>query len=177
MSVLVEMINVIVRQETLDHKYPGGMEAYARDCPKKTFCADDYLTRVGFMSPADVQAFIDRLVALGFLFYDGEQFVDIAVVDQTVGLTAPCDWLEVGRFPEGFSGAWLAGTKDEWTAFPVGRTPEHVIAANMTLMESPDDYEFVRHQGDVTVLRHKSTGKLRYTARSDELGRDAKDWH
>jgi hypothetical protein len=52
-----------------------------------------------------------------------------------------------------------------------------VIAANMTLIESPDDYEFVKHQGDVTVMRHKPTGKLMYTARSGELGRDAKDWH
>jgi hypothetical protein len=165
MSVLVEAINVIVRQETLARKYPGGAEAYARDCPNKTFCADDHLTRVGFMNPAEVQNFVDVLVSFGFVFHDGEKFVDIAVVDQTVGLTAACCWLDTGRFPEGFSGCWLVGTEDTWTAFPEGRTPENVIAADMRLQSSETDYEFVRHDGNTTVLRHKETGELSYTAR------------
>ena len=37
MSVLVEAINVIVRKETLEHKYPGGLQAYEKDCPNKSF--------------------------------------------------------------------------------------------------------------------------------------------
>ena len=165
MSVLVEAINVIVRRETLERKYPGGEDAYQRDCPNKTFCADDYLTRVGFMSPQDTQQFIDRLTALGFVFHDGEQFIDIAVVDQTVGLTAPCDWLMAGHFPEGFSGCWLAGTDDHWTAFPEGRTPESVIATNTRLAEPESDYEFIRHEGNRSVFRERKTGKLWYTPR------------
>jgi len=124
MSVLVEAINVIVRKETLERKYPGGLEAHEGNCPNKSFCADDYLTRVGFMHPTDVAEFIDRLVSLGFVFHDGEKFADVAVVDQRVGLTAPCHWLEVGRFTDGFAGCWLAGTEDQSTAIPQGRTRE-----------------------------------------------------
>jgi hypothetical protein len=128
MSVLVEAINVIVRKETLEHKYPGGLQAYEGDCPTKSFCADDCLTRVGFVHPTDVREFIDRLVSLGFVFHDGNKFVDVAVVDQRVGLTAPCDWLEVGRFTDGFAGCWLAGTEAQ------GRTPESLIATNLNLI-------------------------------------------
>lgn len=98
------------------------------------------------MNPADVQTFVDRLVALGFVFQHGEKFVDVAVVDQTVGLTAPCDWLEAGRFPEGFAGCWLAGTEDTWTPFPEGRTPESIVTANMRLADS-DIHEITRHAG------------------------------
>src|SRR5262247_1626246 len=111
MSVLVEAINVIVRKETLERKYPGGLEAYEGNCPNKSFCADDYLTRVGFMHPTDVAEFIDRLVSLGFVFHDGEKFADVAVVDQRVGLTAPCHWLEVGRFTDGFAGCGSPGLR------------------------------------------------------------------
>jgi hypothetical protein len=134
MSVLVEAINVIVCNETLERKYPGGLAAYEGDCPNRTFCADDYVTRVGFMRPEEVQAFVNQLVSLGLVFHDGEQFIDIAIVDQTVGLTAPCEWLEVGKFPEGWVGCWLAGTQDEWTAFPEGRTPESVREADFQLV-------------------------------------------
>ena len=54
MPVLLEAISVIVRRETLERKYPGGVDGYARDCPNRTFCADEYLTRVGFTGPPDV---------------------------------------------------------------------------------------------------------------------------
>src|SRR5262249_59375789 len=57
-------------KETLERKYPGGLEAYEGNCPNKSFCADDYLTRVGFMHPTDVAEFIDRLVSLGFVFHE-----------------------------------------------------------------------------------------------------------
>src|SRR5215475_6544439 len=178
MSVLVEAINVIVRKETLDQKYPGGLAAYERDCPNRTFCADDYLTRVGFMSPVDAETFIDVLTALGFVFFDGGKFVDFAVVDQTVGLTATCDWLVAEKFSDGWARCWLAGTDDVWTAFPEGRTPESVRDANLRLLTEEDskNYEFVRYQGELTVLRHKETGRVSYTARVwNNEGRSAEE--
>jgi hypothetical protein len=180
MSVLVEAINVIVRIETLEQKYPGGAEAYQKNCPNKTFCADEYLTRVGFMSPVDVQKFVDALVALGFVFDDGEKFVDVAVVHQAYGLTARCDWLEVGTFPEGWSGCWLKGTDDVATAIPQGRTPESLRDDGMRFVPEEDfkNYEFVGYQGVLTVLRNKETGELCYVPRSrDNEGRTAEEWH
>lgn len=177
MSVLVEAINVIVCKETLERKYPGGLLAYERECPNETFCADDHLTRVGLMSHVHVQKFIDRLVSFGFVFYNGEKFVDVAVVDQTIGLTAPCDWLQAGKFPEGFAGCWLAGTEDTWTAFPNHRTPQDMLATNMWL-PAQGEQEFVGHAGNLTVFRDTKTGRLSYTARAfDEIATDKAKLH
>jgi hypothetical protein len=124
MSVLIEMYNVIVRIETLEQKYPGGAEAYQRECPNGTFRADEHLTRVGFMSMYDVESFVDCLEALGFVSYDGEKVVDIAVVEQGSTLFRRCDWLEVGETPEGWSRCWLKGTDDGLTLIPLRRTTE-----------------------------------------------------
>ena len=163
MSVLVEAINVIVRKETLERKFPGGVSAYERNCPNGTYCADDHLTRVGFLSAAKTQTFLDQLAALGFVFFDSEKFADVAVVDKTMGLTAPCEWLKVDKFPEGFARCWLAGTEDQCTVFPTGRTPENIRAANRWLLPEDDtqDYEFKGHEGEYKVL----PGQLSYTAR------------
>lgn len=177
MSVLVEAINVIIRRETIERKYPGGVDAYQRNCPNRTFCADEHLTRVGFMGPADTRKFIGLLIALGFVLLDGEKFVDIAIIDERVGLTKKCDWLVAGKFSDGWAGCWLAGTDDAWTAFPEGRTPESVTAANLTLVSTAAEanYGFVKHEGNLAVLKHKDSGELKYAAR-DEGGGDESAW-
>ncbi len=54
MAVLIEGISVVVPVDVLEEKYPGGLDAYANDCPNQTFCCDGELTRVGFMTPVDV---------------------------------------------------------------------------------------------------------------------------
>jgi len=95
MPVLIEAINVIVRLETIEEKYPGGFNAYFEDSPNATFCHDDYLTRVGFMVPVDVKAFCDNLKSLGFRFIEEKKSQEIVVVDQFSGPTRPCDWIEI----------------------------------------------------------------------------------
>jgi hypothetical protein len=120
MSVLAEAINVIVRRSTLERKYLGGVAQYERDCPNGTFCMDAQLTRVGFMAPPDVQAFVERLTRLGLVFHDGEQFVDIAVVDEYQGPMAPCSWLQGGRHPAGFTAVWHVGADPSPMACPAG---------------------------------------------------------
>jgi len=61
MSVLVEAISVIVRISTLRDKYPSGVDAYRALCPNRTYCADEPLTRIGFMVPDDVRGFVKIL--------------------------------------------------------------------------------------------------------------------
>jgi hypothetical protein len=57
MAVLNEGYSVVVRNATIAAKYPGDMAAYQRECPNATFCADDHVSRVGFMVLQDAQAF------------------------------------------------------------------------------------------------------------------------
>jgi hypothetical protein len=68
MCVLVEAISVVVPIAVLEKKYPRGAAQYERDCPNGTYCADEHLTRVGFMVPGDVGAFVERLSRLGLVF-------------------------------------------------------------------------------------------------------------
>ena len=87
MAVLVEALSVIVRNATLESLYPGGVSGYAADCPNRTFCSDGVLTRVGFMTPDDVGAFLERLETRGLVFLHDGAAADIAVVDQHEGPT------------------------------------------------------------------------------------------
>src|SRR4051812_14093014 len=96
MAVLVEGISVIVLRARVESRYPGGWAGFVSDCPNATLCADSNLARVGFMTSADVQVWIDRLVDGGLEFLRDGVAVDIGVVDQLAGVTVNCSWLEVG---------------------------------------------------------------------------------
>jgi hypothetical protein len=101
LSVLIEVINVIVRCATVEAKYPGGLAGYTRAVPNQSFCDDGFIARVGFMTPEDVGVWIDRLVEAGFVFQRAdESFEEIAVIDQHTGPTRPCDWLGYGELFE-----------------------------------------------------------------------------
>jgi len=117
-AVLAEFLNVIVPVRALEERYPGGVEGYARACPNQTFCRDEHLTRIGFMSPADVESFVTSLITdTSLRLRDGGRFVDIAVVDTLFGPSAPCAWLEFG-VRDDCPQCWLSGTEPGVVAAP-----------------------------------------------------------
>ena len=131
MSVLVEGISVIVRKETLQAKYPGGLVQYWMDCPNATFCHDSHLVRVGFMAATDVRVWLDRLEERGLVLEDEhETAVDIVVVDQLEGPTRACDWLLWGTHKVGFTLACLVGTDPTDKHFPRGWEYEKSLSHN-----------------------------------------------
>jgi len=110
MAVLVEGISVVIRLDAVDRVVPGGRAALEALIPNATYCSDGELARVGFLSPADTEAFVDELKVRGLKFIVDGKCKDIAVVDQQRGLTMPCDWLEFAhlRMGDGKVGAcWL----------------------------------------------------------------------
>ena len=128
MPVLVEAINVIVRNETIEEKYPGGMGSYWVDSPNESTCSDDYVTRVGFLELGTFREFTDRLMELGFRFVENDEMIDIAVFDQEEGMLRPCRWLHVGDHPDGFQYATLRGDLGDLIEKPVGWRFEGSIA-------------------------------------------------
>lgn len=128
MPVLIEAVNVIVRNETITEKYPGGLGSYWMESPNTSICSDDYLTRVGFVAVDAFREFIDRLVKLGFRFVEDGECIDIAVVDQMDGLVQPCRWLNVADHPDGFQYAALRGDLGAVIEKPVGWRFEGSIA-------------------------------------------------
>jgi hypothetical protein len=67
MGVLIEGVNVVIRNVTVDVRFPGGMREYARSCPNGTFCTDGEICRVGFMTTADAVSYVDTLEDHAFL--------------------------------------------------------------------------------------------------------------
>jgi len=94
MAVLVEGISVVIRRDAILSKMAGGEERFRLLIPNSTYCDDGELARVGFLAPADVQAFVEELVDAGLEFMEDGQCIDIAVCDQQRGPTAECSWLE-----------------------------------------------------------------------------------
>jgi len=165
MAVLVEALSVIVRNATLESLYPGGVSGYAADCPNRTFCSDGVLTRVGFMTPDDVGAFLERLETRGLVFLHDGVAADIAVVDQHEGPITICDWLAVGEDAAGIRCCWLRGTARGALATPAGWTPDQRLTFVPT-GEMDRRMTFVESRDGVDVWRDEATGKPRYAGRT-----------
>lgn len=94
MAILVGFVTVVTRIETVKKKYPGGVDAYVNDNLVGESHRDQNLIGVVFMSTAEAQEFIEKLVNLGFNHVINNKCKEIAVIDQFIGLFSPCDWIE-----------------------------------------------------------------------------------
>ncbi len=171
MGVLIEAVNVVVRNATVEARLAGGMQEYERRCPNDTFCTDGEVCRVGFMTTLDATSYIESLVDLGFRRPTPEGSPDVALITQVAGFDHPCDWLELCRIDlgDGQSAevAWLRGSTlstlvapPEWTP---GAAPELVTPAQLR------EQEFLGTTADVDVFRDRTTGELHYVGRT-QLG-------
>jgi len=158
-------ISVVVRNATIEARFPGGMTAFARSCPNQTVCTDGIISRVGFMVQKDAQIFVNRLVAAGLTLLPTETASEIALVIQGLGFFYPCDWLQLGLF-EGYHSLWLAGT-DRGTLFIPEAELDSGIEPPIREEEFRESFEFIglKANGKVEVYRHKTTGELRYVGR------------
>ncbi len=114
MAVLCDAISVVVRQDSIEKYFSGGWEKFLDSIPNRTFCTDGELARVGFLNPADVEKYINEIIANGLqfqskiksinIFKSPRKFDDIVVIDQYRGPTLPCSWIEFGSFEVSDSG-------------------------------------------------------------------------
>ena len=98
MAILIEAISVVVQLASIDNKYSGGWEQFQNDIPNQTLCADDMLARVGFMSPYDVESYIQHLEKNGLIYISNNEADDIVVIDQQKGPLIPCNWVDCDKF-------------------------------------------------------------------------------
>jgi hypothetical protein len=171
--VLVEAISVIIRRDAIDRSYQNGWRGFVSAVPNKTICMDAQLARVGFMNPIDVREFIAALVKSGLVAFDPDgNFVDLVVIDQRSGITAPCDWIEFLRihFESGSIGiARLKGNTENAVCFPGGWTFEKSLSRNAEFqpgVEPGENYEFLRVENGLDVYRDRTTGREVYIGRT-----------
>ncbi len=169
MAVVIEAFTILVRNATLESKYPGGREAFARDCPNQTYCNDGALSRVAFMDSRDVQAFLQLLGKKGLTPSVEGRVVDAAVVSSSHGLHAhTCEWLVFATY-QGVPVAWLDGTTPTSIVGPpgyeLGRSSSFITAA-----EASERLEYLRTENEIQVYRDKKTGKEMYVGRQGGRG-------
>jgi hypothetical protein len=177
MAVLVEGISVIIKSSAIIDRYPGGWETFENEVPNDTLCADNELVRIGFMAPADVQAFVERLENHGIVYLKNGKAEDLVVIDQVRGPAAPCDWIKFGHIKLGgnpnktIAACLLEGSQSQIVRVPDGWEYEKSLSANFgfTPNESKDEQlVFVESRDGIDVYIDMNTGKQVYVGRAKE---------
>lgn len=99
MAVLIEANSVVVRVDAIQRSYEHGLWDFRREVPNRTFCTDGVLARASFMTPVDVERFVNALALRGLRFRRMHPQRDIALVDQELGDAERHDWLAVYHIP------------------------------------------------------------------------------
>jgi len=183
MAVLVEGVSVIVRKDAIAKKYRGGWRAFVSHVPNATFCDDEEIARVGFMTPDDVNAYVGNLEQEGLIFEKDGKAVDLAVVDQFAGPTVTCEWIEFAllKYNENgwISACWFRRGLQDPTAVhtdrlslqvatPVGWTFENSLSKSARFVRKDQlnaHLKFLRSERDLDVYLDLQSGKEVYIGR------------
>jgi hypothetical protein len=175
MAVLIEAISVVVKRASIEAKYPGGFEAFVRNAPNRTLCADTAVVRLGFMTPADVEAFVKSLQQHGLTYIAGGKAQDLIVVDQQRGFLVPCDWADFGHVTlEGDAKRRVSACrpKDAWNdplvppwnwAYEGSLSQQHDYVPTG---EIDKKLKFLRREAGIDVYEETATGKEVYVSRA-----------
>lgn len=176
MAVLIEAISLIIRLEAIDAHFPGGRQAFEQTIPNSTACGDGTFIRVGFMTPADVGAYVSVLEASGLTFQRDGQTIDMAVVDQRRGPTVPSPWLEVGNISTKdmqVTACWAQGVTPGGIGLPRGWKFEGSLSQTSGFAAEGSDgdhLQFLRRDNDTDVYLNLLTGKEVYVGRPSVAG-------
>lgn len=177
MAVLVEGISVIVRADSILQNYPGGWDAFVADSPTDTLCADGALVRLGFMDPRDAKQFVATLTAKGLTYVAEGAAVDLVIADQQRGLSASCEWAELGRVPapghesEAVVACRRVGSDTQALMTPDDWTYENSLSQHFGHTEtesSSERLEFLRHEDGTDVYRDPETGEEVHVGRTTD---------
>jgi tetratricopeptide (TPR) repeat protein len=173
MAVLIEAFSVIVRISSIEKKFKGGWNAFLETIPNSTFCRDEYIARIGFMNPDDVQAFIEHMEVNGLLFKENGASTDIAVADQLRGPTTDVPWLTFGRISNdsiNIMACALEGKELNKVAFPQNWKYEGSLSDKPRLAKPEnegDHLQFLRRNENTDVYLDLTTGKEVFVGRTN----------
>ena len=173
MSSLVEALTVVFRNTNANMKLKGGSGSLCDIAPNETYRTDGFLSAVGFMNPRDAKYFVDQLEAIGFVFIEQEQAIDIAICDQNEGFTSACDWLETEKNEFGVRYCWLLGKPKGIMATPLGWSLETSLYHTGSFIpdeEIPEQIKFLRTENGLDVYWNEKLGKETYTNRPFDNG-------
>jgi hypothetical protein len=158
MAVSIAYYSVVVQIKTIASRFPGGLAGYRAACPNLTWCADEHISRIGFMAFEDVERFVHMLERAGI------RRTEIAVTRQDRGLIEPRDWLETGII-EGRPIAWRSGTIPETVVVPESDLNVSVTPP-IRSEELGETHEKLGVEDGVEIYRHRETGEKVYVGRA-----------
>ena len=171
MAVLCEAISIVVPVAALQEHYPGGLGAYAKASPNRTFCADGSVARIGFLAPDDARQWLDMLAGHGLPAEGADP--QVAVVDQAKGLLAPSTWLST--ISDGSTRiAWRTGEDPQQTFVPDGWSRQAHAALTRLTPEDIDGLSMVA-DGPVRTYRDPATGRTLQQGRIIPREEDSSD--
>lgn len=183
MAVLVEAISVVIRADAIETRHAGGWDAFEAEIPNETACSDGELVRVGFMAPADVQAYVRGLTAKGLRYLADGVAQDLVVVDQQSGPMVACDWIEAGRVSLDAAGkervtiARLVGSQVEGFSTPPGWNYAKSLSCSFGFskgVEKPGPgLRFLRHEKGLDVFWDNLAGKEVFIGRAGDSAQEA----
>ena len=174
MPVIIEGISIVTRADAIASKLAGGENGYWPLIPNQTYCADGELTRVGFMTPLDAEAFVRRLTGAGLVHLQNGAAVDIVVVDQLRGPLSPCSWVEYGQIALDAAGSQkvavcrLKGSRSTSVVMPGGWTFEKSLSNShkfVPMEQVGRSMKFLRHENGIDVYLDLATGEEKYVGR------------
>lgn len=163
MAIAIEAFTVVVRNEALQGRYPGGEEAFQANVPNQTFCTDGALSRVSFMVDHDASAFLNNLGSLGLEIGKGDDAVICSAMDEKI--RPWCDWVQFGRYKKACI-AWLSGESVETIVGPHGWNPDDERLTYATKEEAKQRLRFLRDEGNVQVFWDTVSEKEVYVGRT-----------
>jgi hypothetical protein len=173
MAVLVEATSIIIRVQAIHAHYPGGWLSFTQNVPNRTFCSDDEVARIGFMSPTDCKASIEHLGDHGIMFLKDERSSDLVIADQMRGFTVACDWAEFGRIEirpgQTVSAAQLKDTTNRRLFCPDDWKYEGSLSEQFGFIPAGTEYKslrLLRHEQGLDVYLNLVTGREVYVGRT-----------
>jgi hypothetical protein len=173
MAVLVEATSVIIRVQAIHGCYPGGWQAFVQEMPNRTFCSDNELARIGFMSPDDCKATVENLEQHSIIFFKDGRSQGLVVADQLRGFTVACDWADFGRVEirsgQTVSAAQLKGSTTRQVFCPDDWKYEGSLSQQFGFVPAGTEHKslrFLRHEQGLDVYLNLVTGKEVYIGRN-----------
>jgi hypothetical protein len=97
MAVLVEGVCLLLRCDSVNRLYPGGVAALADECTAQAVCADEELMALTFEDSDAAEEYLAELEQYGFRHLHNDMAVDAVLADPHLGPISPCGWAEYGQ--------------------------------------------------------------------------------
>jgi len=101
MPVALEFINILVRKDAIETKYPGGWSSFLKSNLHNPSIGwyDNFIYRTGTMSSTDTERLVKEFEKIGFVTHRVKQEglaerSDLCVWDSIFGPSTECDWID-----------------------------------------------------------------------------------